>query len=352
MSPNPLTYARFIPFFLRLKLLNLVSRFPPLPGGTLDEQLRLLRKGQEALGETPLDQGTPQQARDDFRNSMGILKSIGGIFEEVDAVRDLSIPGPSGALPARLYVPGKEQAYPLFVLFHGGGWVIGDLDTADNLARFICKRGGFAVLSADYRLAPEHPFPAAVEDGFAAVEWAVEHADEMGCDPQKVLVGGDSAGGTLSAVAAQMRRDKGAPKLAGQVLLYAVTNAASLDTPSYNEFGEKSLGLTRRDMEWFLDQYAPAPQDRVDPRASPLLAEDLQGLPPALVVTAEFDVLRDEGEEYARRLEEAGVAVKLMRCNGMTHGFLSMAGLIRRATGYFEEVVGEMRGMVSGVFKD
>ena len=121
MSPNPLTYARFIPFFLRLKLLNLTSRFPPLEGDILDEQLRLLRKGQEALGETPLDQGTPQQARADFHNTIGILKSVGGLFEEVDAVRDLSIPGPVGALPARLYLPGKGQSYPLFVLFHGGG---------------------------------------------------------------------------------------------------------------------------------------------------------------------------------------------------------------------------------------
>jgi acetyl esterase len=343
MRRNPLTFARIIPIFLRLKLLNLTSRFPPLEGGVLDEQTRLLRRGLEMLGEIPIDQGTLQQARGDFRNGIWLLKKIGGIFEKVDRTRDLSLPGPAGPIPARLYLPGKERMYPLLVLFHGGGWVTGDLDTVDNLARFICKRGGFAVLSADYRLAPEHPFPAAVEDAFTATAWTVEHAAELSGDPQRVLVGGDSAGGNLAAVVTQMARDKGVPKLAGQVLFYAATNAASLDTPSYKEFGETSLGLTRRDVEWYLDQYTPDPKDRLEARVSPLLAKDLHGLPPTLVVTAEFDVLRDEGEAYAHRLEEAGVPVKLIRCNGMIHGFLSMAGLIRRATGYFEQVVEEIK---------
>jgi acetyl esterase/lipase len=355
MIPNPLTYARFVPFYLRLKLLNLASRFPPLPGGCLDDQTRLLRRGQEALGEVPLDTISPQQARRDFRNNIGILKSIGGIFEAVDTLRDLNIPGPAGAIPARLYLPGKEPAYPLFVLLHGGGWVIGDLDTADNLARFICRRAEMAVLSVDYRLAPEHIFPAAVEDAYAAVAWAVEHAAELSADPRRVLVGGDSAGGNLAAVVAQMACGKAAPRLpaplapqvqlAGQVLFYAGLDAANLDTRSYKEFGEQSLGLPKRDVEWFLDQYTPDPKDRLNPLVSPLLEKDLQGLPPALVVTAEFDVLRDENEAYARRLQEAGVPVKLMHCNGMIHGFLSLAGLIQRATGYFEQVIVEIRRM-------
>jgi acetyl esterase len=346
MKTNLLAYPRFISLFLRLKLLNLSSRFPPLPGSVLDEQTALMRRMQVVLGETPLDQVSPTETRLNFRKSFALLKSIGGIFEKVESVRELTIPGHAGGIPARLYLPGTGTAYPLFVLLHGGGWVIGDLESADNMARFLCRHVTCAVLSVDYRLAPEHIFPAAVEDSFAAVQWAIAHADELGGDPNRVLVGGDSAGGTLSAVVAQMAHQKGAPKLAGQVLFYAATNAATLDTPSYKEFGEQSLGLPRRDVDWFLDQYTPDPKDRLDARVSPLLRDDLRGLPPALVVTAEFDVLRDEGEAYARRMQEAGVKVRLMRCNGMVHGFLSMIGLIKRATQYFEQAAEEIRKMV------
>ena len=343
MKTNLFTYLRFLVIFLRLKLLNLISRFPPLPGGVLDEQTALLRKGQVVLGEVPLDQLSPTQSRLNMRQSFALLKSIGGIFEKVESVRDLVLPGPAGEIPARLYTPGKSTGYPVFVFLHGGGWVIGDLDTADNMSRFLCKQVPCVVLSVDYRLAPEHIFPAAAEDAYAAVAWAVTHAAELGGDPKKVLVGGDSAGGNLTAVVAQMASQKGGPKIAGQVLFYAAVDAVHLDTPSYKEFGEKSLGLPTSDVEWFLDQYTPDPRERLDPRLSPLLADDLRGLPPALVVTAEFDVLRDEGEEYARRMQAAGVQVKLMRCNGMVHGFLSMIGLIRRATMYFEEIAGEVR---------
>ncbi len=346
MKTDLLTYPRFIAIFLRLKLLDLSSRFPPLPGGVLDEQTALLRRAQVVLGENPLAQTSPAQARLNFRKSFALLKSVGGIFEKVDSVRELKLPGPAGGIPARIYQPGKGTAYPLFVLLHGGGWVLGDLDSADNMARFICKHVNCAVLSVDYRLAPEHVFPAAVEDSYAAVQWAVEHAGELGGDPKRVLVGGDSAGGNLTAVVAQRTREKGALKIAGQVLFYAGLDGANLDTGSYKEFGGPSFGLTRQDVDWFLDQYAPDSKDRLDARVSPLLAEDLHGLPPALVVTAEFDVLRDEGEAYARRMQAAGVKVQLMRCNGMVHGFLSMIGLIRRSTIYFEQVAEEIRKMV------
>ena len=345
MSTNLFTYPHFLYLFLRIKLLELTSRFPPLPGGVLDEQTALLRRAQVVLGEVPLEQVPPAQARLNFHNSFRTLKGGGGIFEKVNSVRNLGLPGPGGEMPARLYLPGKEMAYPLFVLLHGGGWVIGDLETADNMARFLCKRLPCAVLSVDYRLAPEHPFPAAVEDAFAAVQWAAEHAAELGADPRCLLVGGDSAGGTLSAVVALMAAQKGVPKLAGQVLFYPGTNCASLDTPSYIEFGKQSLGLPRRDVEWFLEQYTPDPQERRNPLVSPLLAPDLHGLAPALVVTAEFDVLRDEGEAYARRMQAAGTPVRLLRCNGMIHGFLSLAGLIRRATGYFDQVIVEIRSL-------
>lgn len=216
---------------------------------------------------------------------------------------------------------------------------MGDLETHDNMARFICRRAQCVVLSVDYRLAPEHRFPAAVEDSFAALCWAAEHAVEIGGNPHRLLVGGDSAGGNLAAVAAQMTARQGGPRLAGQVLFYPATNGTSLDTPSYRDFGNRNYSLPKQDMEWYLRQYLPDPAGWLDPKASPLLAQNLHGVAPALVVTAEFDVLRDEAEEYARRLEAAGCKVTLLRCNGMTHGFLSMAGLIRRAELYFDQVV-------------
>jgi acetyl esterase len=347
MKTSLLNFPRFAALALRLKLLNLRSSFPPLPGGKLDEQIALMYCLQEMLGGFPLDSVTPARSRDDFRKTFGLLKLAGVTFEKVGPVRELEIPGPTGEIPARLYLPGTTPEYPLFVYLHGGGWVIGGLDSADNMARFICKHAGCAVLSVDYRLAPEHAFPAALEDAFTAIGWAAEHAAELEADPARLLVGGDSAGGNLAAAAAQMAREKESPKITGQVLFYAAVDGAHLDTPSFKEFGEKSLGLPKEDVEWYLEQYTPEPHDRFDPRVSPLLARDLGGLPPALVVTAEFDVLRDEGEAYAHRLQEAGVKVKLMRCNGMTHGFLSTIGLIRRATMYFNEIAEEIKRLAA-----
>jgi acetyl esterase/lipase len=337
---------QFLLLFLRIKWLGLVSRFPPLPGGVLDEQAALMRRAQAVLGEVPLEQISVSKARSDFHKNFPLLRLIGGRFEKVDSTRDLTIPSPSGSIPARLYLPGREKNYPLVIYYHGGGWVIGDIVTGDNIARFLCHHVPCAVLSIDYRLAPEHPFPAAVEDGLLAFKWAAAHAGELSSDPGRILVGGDSAGGTLSAVVAQQVRQEGSPALAGQLLFYAATDSASLDTPSFREFGEAGYGLPRKDVEWFLAHYAPDPTSRLDPRMSPLLAKDLRGLAPALVVTAEFDVLRDEGEDYARRMQAAGVQVEMMRCNGMVHGFLSTIGLIHRVTGYFQQVITWIRKLV------
>jgi acetyl esterase len=274
-----------------------------------------------------------------------MLKSLGGLFEAVTAVRHLSIPSEAGLIPAWLYLPGPGLDYPLFLYFHGGGFVTGDLFTADNTCRFLCRRAGLAVLSVDYRLAPESPFPAAVEDCLAATRWAADHGADLHVDVSKLFVGGDSAGGTLAAVIARLCSAGSGPRLLGQALFYPSTLSTSFDTPSFREFGEQPLGLTRRDMEWFLDRYATVEQ-RADQRVSPLLAGDLSGLPQALVVTAEYDVLRDEGEAYTRRLEEAGVPVRLMRCNGMVHGFASMIGFLRRATLHMDAACWELRRMV------
>jgi acetyl esterase len=340
---SPIPFVRLLPVLMRVKLLGMRPHLPPLGGGVLDEQIALMRRAQELLEEEPMDQCAPEQNRIHLRDQIRILKRVGGLFENVHSVRSVGVPGPAGAIPCRLYTPGPGPGLPLVVYFHGGGFVVGDLDTADNVSRFICRRAGCAVLSVDYRLAPEHRFPAAVEDGYAAFVWAVDHAAELGCDHRRVLVAGDSAGGTLAAVVTQTAHRSGGPRPVGQVLFYASTDSAVQDTPSYREFGGRSLGLTARDVEWFLGQYIPDRRDRLDPRASPLRCPDLRGLAPAIVVTAEFDVLRDEAETYARLLREAGVPVTLMRCNGMIHGFLSAAGLIQRATVYFDQIAAKIR---------
>ncbi len=349
MALNLRTFPRFLSLLLRLKLLNLTSRFPPLPGGVLDEQTSILFQAASLVGGTPLDQMTPAGARQDGRNGIKMLKSLGALYETVHEIRHLSIPSEAGPIPAWLYLPGPEKNYPLFVYYHGGGFVVGDLVTTDSVCRFLCQRTGCAVLSVDYRLAPEYPFPAAVEDCLTATRWAAEHGPDLSADPSRLLVGGDSAGGTLAAVISQLCRLPEGPRILAQVLFYPSGRSDTFDTPSFQAFGEQPLGLTRRDVEWYLDQYAPDPQDRLDPRVSPLLAPSLFGLPPALVVTCEFDVLRDEGEDYARRLQESGVPATLLRCNGMAHGFLNMVGFLRRSTLYFDQIAAEIRHMIEEI---
>ncbi len=345
---NPVVdFFRFTGAFLKLKWLGWFSKPAPLAGGVLDEQIHLLLRIQELMGEKPLPGQTPAQAREHFNTLIPSLKSIGGLFEKVDTIRDLQIPGPAGNIPARLYQMSADKPLPLMLYFHGGGWVIGNIETADNISRFICKHAGCHVLSIDYRLAPEHPFPAAVEDSYAALEWVHEHAAELGADPARILAGGDSAGGNLTAVISQLAVQRGKSLLAGQVLFYAAVDGAHLDTPSYKEFGGQALGLPKVDIEWFLDHYSPNINARQDPRLSPLLEKDLRGLPPALIVTAEFDVLRDEAEAYAEHLVRAGVPVTLLRCNGMNHGFLTTVGLIRRSGIYFNQITEKIKDLTS-----
>ncbi len=338
---------KFAWVFIKLKWVGWVSQPNPLPGGVLDPQVKLLLLGQQLLGEKALTGQVPQAARKHFDANFPLLRKIGGKFERVDSTRDLEIPGPGGGIRARLYRMNNSHPQPLLVYFHGGGWVLGNCESADNICRYFCKQAGMVILSIDYRLAPEYRFPAAVEDSITAFIWAHDHAAELGADPTRIFAGGDSAGGNLTAVIAQELSRKGEPLMAGQILLYAALDSAHLDTPSYHEFGGKALGLPLADVEWFLENYAPNPRDRLDPRLSPALQVDLRGLPPALVVTAEFDVLRDEGEAYAQKLLQAGNAVKLIRCNGMQHGFLSMVGLIRRVDFYFKQIIEEL-GVLSG----
>lgn len=260
--------------------------------------------------------------------------------EPVAAVEDRSVPGPAGDVPVRLYRPAGDEPAPLVVYFHGGGWTIGDLETHDALCRALANRSGCAVLAVDYRLGPEHRFPAAVDDAWAATRWAAEHAAELGTAPGRLGVAGDSAGGNLAAVVALLARDAGGPRIGHQLLIYPATDVTR-DWPSYHENAEGYF-LTVRDMEWFESHYLRSPADREDWRMSPAVAADHSGLPPALVVTAEYDPLRDQGEAYGELLRAAGVPAKVVRYPGMIHGFVGMDVLdvARRA---LEEMGAEIR---------
>jgi acetyl esterase len=257
-------------------------------------------------------------------------------------VEPVAIPGPAGTIDARLYVPAAtSEPSPLLVYFHGGGWVIGGLDTHDDPCRFLAAHSGARVLSVDYRLAPEHPFPAAAEDALAAYEWATANAWRLGADPGRIGVGGDSAGGNLAAAACLMARDAGVASPAMQLLIYPVAETAGT-ARSRRTFAEGFL-LTRDDMDWFEDHYLPPGVDRGDPRVALLEATDLSGLPPAYVATAGFDPLRDEGEAYAQRLREAGVQVALRRHPGLVHTFLNLTAICPTARAAMLEAAGALR---------
>lgn len=246
--------------------------------------------------------------------------------EPVAGVRECMVDGAEGPRPARLYRPQGDGPFGVLLFIHGGGWIAGSLDAYDATCRGLCNASGCLVLALDYRLAPEHKFPAAPRDGLAALRWLATHAAEFGGDARRLAIGGDSAGGNVAAAVAQMARDQGGPQLRLQLLVYPVTDHAC-DTPSYREFGTGYL-LTAEGMRWHWNHYLPNDAAGADPLASPLRARDLAGLPPALVITAEFDPLRDEGEAYAQRLREAGVKTDLVRYDGMIHAFFSLGHLM------------------------
>jgi acetyl esterase len=249
--------------------------------------------------------------------------------ERVASVENRTLPGPAGEIPVRIYKPEARGPLPALVFFHGGGFVLCNLDTHDNVCRSLANQAGCAVVSVDYRLAPEHRYPAAAEDCYAVTRWVAQHGAEIGVDTSRIAVGGDSAGGNLSAVVSQMARDRRGPALRFQLLIYPVTDAR-FDTPSYRENAEGYF-LTTNMMRWFWRQYLKDPAEGGDAYASPLRAKDLSGLPPGLCITAEFDPLRDEGEAYAAKLREAGVACPAHRYDGMFHGFFGMGAILDKA---------------------
>jgi acetyl esterase len=256
-------------------------------------------------------------------------------------VVNTTIPGPAGPIAARIYRASLAPNQPVIVYFHGGGFVIGNLESHDGTCRRLCHNIGCTVVSVDYRLAPEHVYPAAVDDSYAATQWVADHADFLKIDAARIAVSGDSAGGNLAAVVAIVARDRGGLAICHQLLTYPVTDMA-FKSESYTTNGTGYF-LSKDMMVWFGQQYVPRGHNVEDPLLSPLYAKDLSKLPPATVITAEYDPLRDEGEAYAKRLQEAGVPTKLIRYDGVFHGFFSMNGVIDQADDAHAFASGEMK---------
>jgi acetyl esterase len=285
-------------------------------------QVQTLLDAMAQLGGPELAEQTPADARAMYRALAALEQG-----EDVHRVDDRLVPSPAGDIPVRVYTPQPAvgEIHGVLVWLHGGGWVIGDIETADSTCRALANRASCVVVSVDYRLAPEHPAPAALDDCLAVLMWTVENAELLGVDASRVAVGGDSAGGNLAALVCQRVRDEFGPDIDFQLLVYPVTDL-TLGHPSVDENAEGYF-LTKRSMEWFVGHYL-GDREAKDPAVSPLFAEHLGGLPPALVITAEYDPLRDEGEAYAARLREAGVPAELLRYEGQIHGFVGMATML------------------------
>ena len=273
-----------------------------------------------------MEQMTPQEIRADRAANAEAMAALAGPLQEVARVEGRTIAGPKQPIPIRVYWPVNGKDLPAVVYYHGGGWVIGNVDSVDRSCRALANASGCVVISVDYRLAPEHKFPAAVEDSDAALRYVAEHAGEFHVDPNRIAVAGDSAGGNLAAVASLIARDRGGPKIAFQLLVYPVTDYDD-DRTSSHEFAQGYF-LTRPMMDYFWGHYLARPEDGRHPHASPIKAESLAGLPPAMVITAECDPIRDQGEAYAQRLRESGVPVLLKRYEGAIHVFFNLAGVI------------------------
>jgi acetyl esterase len=323
------------------------GRSVTIDGNTLDPTLQLALAGMRAIGVDGLAMGpdatiSRAQIRELTPGFAGPQVHVG--------VSEVSIPGPAGLIPARHYHPKTSHPAPLVVFFHGGGWTIGDLDTHDPLCRLTCRDAEVHVLSVDYRLAPEHPAPAAVDDAYAAFRWACEHAADLGAIPDKIAVGGDSAGGNLAAVVSQLARDEdpsGAQPVL-QWLIYPRTDFTA-HTRSLSLFADGFL-LTKAHIDWCTEQYlGSSGVDPADPRVSPLLADSLAGLPPALIATAGFDPLRDEGDGYAAALRAAGTPVDLRSMGSLTHAFASLFPLGGGSTVATTELISALRAHLSRI---
>ena len=305
----------------------------------IDAATRMLLEQMAAGGGKPLHEMTPEEAR----ALGGAMAELAGPGPAMGRVEDHKIVAAGGSVPVRVLVP-QQPTRGVIVYYHGGGWVIGSVPEFDTIGRKLAERTSCAVVLVDYRLAPEHRYPTAADDSYAALEWTAQNMGAIAGRAVPLFVAGDSAGGNLAAVTALRARDRGGPTIAMQILIYPVADA-DFETASYSD-PENQLLLTKEAMVWFWDHYEPDLARRSEPDASPLRAKDLSGLPPAVVLTAEHDVLRDEGEAYARRLEEAGVPVNFKRHAGQTHGFFTMLMLPGSELG-FQQVVKAIRGYLA-----
>jgi acetyl esterase len=306
----------------------------------IDPQVQKVLDLVKQAGLPEIWQLTPEQGREQYLMRVSKL----ALKEQIFRVYDRKIPGPGQDLDIRVYQPREPkpgEKFPVLLWYHGGGFVIGDLDSHDSACRALANQADCLVVAVDYRLAPESKFPAAVEDCFATLRWLALHVVELGGDPMRMAVGGDSAGGNLAAVVAILARNDGYPKLAGQLLIYPCV-APEPETPSHKKFAEGYV-LTRNAITWFYKQYVRSPKEYYDFRFAPLVADDLSNLPPALVLVAGFDPLRDEGVDYAKRLVEAGNPVTLSNYEGMVHGFYLMGGAVDGAKRAIAESAAHLR---------
>jgi len=303
----------------------------------LDPQAQGFLEQLAAAEAPPLHELSVEDARQVIVELFGTKENL----EAVGKVEDRMIPGADGEIPVRVYTPEGAGPFPILVYFHGGGWVIGNLDAYDPTCRALTNAARCVVVSVEYRLAPEYKFPAAPEDCYAALQWVGANAASINGDPARIAIGGDSAGGNLTAVVAQMSRDRGGVSPVYQLLVYPVTDHR-YDTSSYRENADDYL-LTKDAMVWFWNHYLRSEADGNSPLASPLRADNFRDLPPALVMTAEFDPLRDEGEAYAAKLRDAGVPVTLTRYDGMIHGFFSLGAVLDQGKNAIAEAAAGLR---------
>ena len=297
----------------------------------LDPILQMMKDNAAAAGNPRLRDGSVEEARTAYE----MMAAAGGEAPELGGTDDRRVPGPAGEIPIRVYRPRGEGPFPILLFFHGGGFTIGSINSHDPVARQLCAQAEAVVVSVDYRLAPEAKFPAAVEDCFAATEWVAANAEGIEGDPSRIAVCGDSAGGNLAAVVSLLARDAGRPQLCFQALIYPTTDARG-GHPSREENAEGPF-LTKDTMEWFEEQYGAVTHPG-DWRHSPLLADDLSNLPPALIITAQYDPLRDEGEAYGEALRAAGNTVTVHRYETMGHVFVQLAGMIEQGREAITEV--------------